>query len=116
VALEVLLRDLQRAGIDAQKYLSLQGQVSKLKPVSSEKKSKVMALDVLRSERTALLFEKETLRAVRIKSLTAAARRISKELKNLVRVDIVDGNERSNLTKTHQAVCSGAFRQDLQRD
>ena len=98
-ALEALLRELQPAGIDAQEYLGLQGQVTKLKPLASEKRTKVKALDLLRSERTALLVEKENLRAERIRALTVAARRISKELKNLVRVDIVDGNERSNLTK-----------------
>ena len=106
-ALEALLRELQPAGINAQEYLDLQGQVARLQPLATERRAKVKALDQLRTDRTALLVEKENLRAERIRALTAAARKISKELKDLVRVDIADGGDRSVLTKLIKQMVQG---------
>ncbi len=98
-ALDALLRELQPSGTNAQEYLNLQKEVARLKPLEDDKKVKVNALDQLRKARTELLVEKERLRGERLRALTTAARKISKELKNLVRVDIADGDDRSILTK-----------------
>jgi hypothetical protein len=79
-ALNALLREMQPAAADAQDYLNLEKQVTRLLPLAKERRTKAKALDQLGTERTALLVEKESLRAERIRSLTGAARKISKDL------------------------------------
>jgi chorismate mutase len=98
-ALEGILRELQPAGVDAQEYLKLQQQVTRLTPLDTQRKAKVKELGQLETARTALIVEAESLHAGRVRALTAAARKISKSLRDIVRVEITDGDDRSSLTK-----------------
>lgn len=98
-ALEGILRELQPAGVDAQEYLNLQRRVTRLTPLDKQRKDKAKELAQLETARTGLLVEAESLHAARVRALTAAARKISRSLRDIVRVEISDGDDRSSLTK-----------------
>ncbi len=106
-ALDALLRELQPSGTDAQEYLNLQREVARLQPLETDRKGKEKTLDQLREARTSLLIDKENLRGERLRSLNGAAKKVSRALKNLVRVNVIDGGDRLALTKLIKQSVSG---------
>jgi DNA repair ATPase RecN len=98
-ALDGILRELQPAGADAEEYLTLQRQVTRLTPLDRLRRAKAKELRQLELARTTLIVEAEGLHAARVRTLKAAARRLSKSLRDVVRVEISDGEDRAALTK-----------------
>jgi hypothetical protein len=88
---ERLLRELQKSvsKLDASEFVRLRKQVEDLQPLSGRKAALVKALDAAQQERQSLLLEWEEVKAAYARGLERAAKRVSRKLDGVVRVNVV---------------------------
>ena len=90
------MRDLQKSAgnVDAAAFGKLHNQISDLEPLTERREAIRRELDVLRKERTQVLAEWEQTKAEHFQLLTAAAKKLSREVEWRVRVTVELGGDR----------------------
>ncbi|WP_374472708.1 TrlF family AAA-like ATPase [Arenimonas sp.] len=95
---EATLRELQKEKIDGADFIRLREQAARLKPLSGQIERLEQQTENIRSKRQADLARSRELADCRIKRLETTAKRVSKALEDGLRVTVVRGMDRRNLT------------------
>ncbi|WP_433515375.1 TrlF family AAA-like ATPase [Nonomuraea sp. CA-143628] len=98
-ALNDALRALQPDGIDGNEYLRLTREVKTLEGFRPRHGELAANLQRLKDERRQLIRTLEELQRDRVSDLKSAAKKISRRLTGTVRIEIVEGRDRSPLVK-----------------
>lgn len=98
VQFEATLRDLQKDKVDGADFIKLREQVAKLQPISGQINRLEEQANNIRTKREADLAQVSDLNDERLKRLEATAKRVSKTLENDLRVTVIRGQDRRNLT------------------
>ena len=96
---EKKLRDLQRENIDGSDFIQLRQQIEDLQPLREEKARLSQELSQSVSERRNLLADWEDAKAKEYRELRAAARKVSRKLRNRVRVEVSMAGNREPLER-----------------
>lgn len=95
--LDRVLRELQPDGIDGDEYLRLTAALAGTANVPELQAKKREELEHLQETRLALLIELEDARAARLRRLQSEAKRVSRSMKGVLRANVRDGEDRSEL-------------------
>ena len=92
-----ILREFQKSPIDAEEFLRLQREVENLRPMREEQAKRRKAEAEDQQERRATLVEWEAIKAQQFRALNQVARKISKKLDSLVKVQVTAAGDRTPL-------------------
>jgi predicted ATPase len=109
------LRELKAEGHDAGKFVQYKSQVDRLKPKEAELKTRNKALAQHQKARRELLANWDAAKAEDFRELQRAARKVSKRLKDRVRVNVRPSASLDQLEAIIRKRCSGNFSQALER-
>jgi energy-coupling factor transporter ATP-binding protein EcfA2 len=112
---EQTLRDLKAEGHDGHDYIVTRDQVERLKPKEAELQTRRTALEGLLASRRERLIAWEQVKAEDFRSLTDAARRVSRRLNNKVRVTVRRSGDLSGLEAALREHCPGNISQAIER-
>jgi predicted ATPase len=112
---ETLLRELQKSKVDGEEFIRLRRQIEGLRPLKDKRESLVRDLEVLEGQRRALLAEWEDNKAADYRAIDGAARRVSRKLRDRVRVEVTMGGNRDPLEKLLQEGVGGNLKAALDR-
>lgn len=90
---EKLLRELQKSNIDGEEVVGLQGQIEALRPQQEQRERLLREQSRLEAQRRELLGKWEHVKAEELRGVAAAAARVSKELRDRVRVEVRLGGQ-----------------------
>jgi DNA repair ATPase RecN len=96
-AYETILRELQKSKIDGEEFISLRRQIEELRPLRERESVLQRDQKELQDQRRNLLAEWEDIKAAEFQQLDRAAKRVSRLLANLVRVQVAFGGNREPL-------------------
>lgn len=109
------LKQLKAEGHDADKFVQYKNQVERLKPKEAEFKKRKKTLAELQKARRELLAKWDAAKAEDYRELQRAARKVSKRLKDRVRVSVRPSATLDQLETVIRKHCSGNFTQPLER-
>jgi predicted metal-dependent phosphoesterase TrpH len=109
------LRELKADGYDASQFVQYKNQVDRLKPKEAELKVHNKALIQHQKVRRELLAKWDAAKAEDFRELQKAARKVSKRLKDRVRVSVRSSPSLEQLEAVIRKYCSGNFSQALER-
>ncbi|WP_316200663.1 MULTISPECIES: TrlF family AAA-like ATPase [unclassified Bradyrhizobium] len=109
------LKQLKAEGHDADKFVQYKNQVERLKPKETELKTRKKTLAELQKARRELLAKWDAAKAEDYRELQKAARKVSKRLKDRVRVSVRPSATLDQLETAIRKHCSGNFTQPLER-
>jgi len=112
---EQTLRDLKAEGHDGHDYIVTRDQVERLKPKETEVQTRRSTLDGLLASRREQLIRWEQVKAEDFRSLTTAARRVSRRLDNKVRVTVKRSGNLNALETALREHCPGNISQAIER-
>jgi hypothetical protein len=94
---ETLLRELQKSKIDGEEFIRLKRQIEELRPLRESRETLTRDLAAYQEQRRKLLDEWENIKSAEYRALETAARKVSRSLKNRVRVDVLMAGAREPL-------------------
>jgi PHP family Zn ribbon phosphoesterase len=109
------LRELKAEGHDAGKFVAYKNQVERLKPKEVELKTRNKTLAQLQKTRRELLAKWDAAKAEDYRELQKAGRKVSKRLKDRVRVNVRPSTSLEQLETVIRKHCSGNISQALER-
>jgi PHP family Zn ribbon phosphoesterase len=109
------LKELKAEGHDAAKFVTFKTQFERLKPKEAELRTRKKALGQLQKERSEILAKWDAAKAEDFRELQKAARKVSKRLKDRVRVNVRSSVSLDQLEAVIRKHCSGNFSQALER-
>jgi energy-coupling factor transporter ATP-binding protein EcfA2 len=109
------LRELKAAGHDAAKYVTYKNQLERLKPKQTELKAHQKTLAGLQATRRELLAKWDNAKAEDFRELQRAAKKVSKRLKDRVRVNVRTSAGLDQLETALRKHCSGNISQAVER-
>lgn len=109
------LRELKAEGHDAGKFVQFKDQLDRLRPKETELKTRNKTLGQLQKARRELLAKWDAAKAEDYRELQKAARKVSKRLKDRVRVNVRPSASLDQLEAVIRKHCSGNFSQALER-
>lgn len=109
------LRELKAEGHDAGKFVIYKDQVERLKPKEVELKTRNKTLAQLQKDRRELLAKWDAAKAEDFRELQKAGRKVSKRLKDRVRVSVRPSASLDQLEAVIRKHCSGNISQALER-
>ena len=109
------VRDLKAEGHDGSKFVSIKAQVERLRPRETDLKNRKKRLAQLQKERRELLARWDAVKAQDMRDLQKAARRVSKRLKDRVRVTVRPSSSIDALEEVIRDHCTGNISQALER-
>jgi PHP family Zn ribbon phosphoesterase len=109
------LKALKAEGHDASKYVQIRDQVERLKPREAELRASKKVLAGHDKARRELIAKWDTAKAEDYRELQRAARKVSKRLKNRVRVDVRPSISLGELEAVIRNHCPGNLNQALER-
>jgi len=112
---ERLLRELQKSKIDGEEFIRLKRQIEELRPLKEKRETLTRDLSEHQEERRKLLDEWENLKSAEYRALEAAARRVSKKLKDRVRVEVEMAGARDPLEKLLREMIGGNLSATFER-
>jgi DNA repair ATPase RecN len=115
VTYERLLRELQKSKIDGEEFIRLRRQIEELRPLKEKRDSLMRDLGTLEDRRRRLLTEWEDAKAADYRAIERAADKVSKKLRDRVRVDVAMGGNREPLERLLQEVVGGNLRAALDK-
>ena len=96
---ERILRELQKSRVDGEEFIHIRRQIEELRPLQ-ERLAVLRRLETEHADqRRALLAEWEDLKAAEFRSLDKAARRVGKQLRSRVQVEVAGAGNREPLFK-----------------
>lgn len=96
---EKLLRELQKSKIDGAEFIRLRKQIEELRPMREKKDALKRDLAAHEAQRRKLLAEWEDIKASEYREVQSAAKRVSRKLKDRVRVEVTMAGNRDPLAK-----------------
>lgn len=109
------LKQLKAEGHDAAKFVTYKNQLERLKPKEAELKTRNKTLGNLQKARSELLAKWDAAKAEDFRELQKAARKVSKRLKDRVRVNVRPSASLDQLESVIRRHCSGNISQALER-
>lgn len=94
---EKLLRDLQKSKIDGAEFIRLRQQIEELRPLRDKKEALMRDLVAHEAHRRKLLSEWEDIKAKEYREIQNAAKKVSRNLRNRVQVDVTMAGNRDPL-------------------
>lgn len=94
---EKLLRELQKSKIDGAEFIQLRQQIEELRPLKDKMENLKRDLAAHKAQRRQLLVEWEDIKAEEYREIAAAAKRVSKKLRNRVQVRVTMAGNREPL-------------------
>ncbi len=94
---EGILRELQKARVDGEEFIRLRRQIEELRPLQERLALLRRLEDEHANRRRTLLAEWEDIKAEEIRTLNAAARKVSGQLRNRVQVEVTSAGNREAL-------------------
>ncbi len=101
---ERLLRDLQKSRIDGAEFIQLRRQIEGLRPLKDRLQGLGRDLETHEAHRRRLVSEWEDIKAREYREIAAAARKISRKLRDRVRVEVTMAGDREPLEAVLRAV------------
>jgi hypothetical protein len=114
-AYQKTLRELKAEGHDAAKFVTYKDQVERLGPKATELKARKKTLEKLQKERVELLARWEAAKAQDFRELQKAARKVSRRLKDRVRVTVRQSDSLDQVETALRSHCTGNISQALER-
>ena len=96
---ERVLRELQKSKIDGEEFIRLRRQIEELRPLRERRESLVRELTTHEGNRRQLLTDWEDAKAAEFRSIEAAAKKVTRKLKDRVRVEVAMSSNREPLEK-----------------
>ena len=96
---EKLLRELQKSKIDGAEFIRLRQQIEELRPLKDRTESLKRDLATHEAHRRKLLSEWEDIKASEYREIESAARKVSKKLRDRVRVEVTMAGSRKPLKR-----------------
>ncbi|CAK0746391.1 Phosphoesterase [Azospirillaceae bacterium] len=96
---EKLLRELQKSKIDGAEFIRLRQQIEELRPLRERRDSLVRDLATHEDHRRQLLSEWEDVKAEEYRGIENAAKKVSKKLRDRVRVEVANAGNREPLER-----------------
>ena len=96
-AYERILRDLQKSRVDGEAFIGLRRQIEELRPLQERLALLRRMENEHADQRRTLLAEWEDLKAAEFRALDGAARKVSRELRNRVQVEVAGAGNREPL-------------------
>jgi DNA repair ATPase RecN len=96
---EKLLRELQKSKIDGEEFIRLRRQIEELRPLRDRRDALVRDLSTHEAHRRKLLTEWEDAKASDYRAIEKAAKKVSRALRDRVRVEVTMGGNRTSLEK-----------------
>ncbi len=112
---ERILRELKADGHDGSEYVSIKDQVERLRPKEADRGTRMERLSTLQRERRELLARWEDAKAADFRTLQQAARRVSRRLKDRVRVGVRRSRQLGQLETVLRKHVSGNINQAVER-
>ncbi len=109
------LKQLKAEGHDAAKFVTYKNQLERLKPKEAELKTRNKALAQLQKARREVLAKWDAAKAEDFRELQKAARKVSRRLKDRVRVNVRTSASLDQLESVVRKHCSGNLSQALER-
>ena len=94
---EKLLRELQKSKIDGAEFIQLRQQIEALRPLKDKTESLKCDLEAHETQRRNLLVEWEDIKAAEYRQIEAAAKRVSRKLRDRVRARVAMAGNRDPL-------------------
>ncbi|MBI4828904.1 MAG: AAA family ATPase [Nitrospinae bacterium] len=94
---EKLLRELQKSKIDGAEFIRLRQQIEELRPLRDKKEALKVSLDTHEARRRKLLSEWEDIKASEYREIQSAAKKVSRKLRDRVRVEVSMAGNRDPL-------------------
>jgi AAA domain len=112
---ESLLRELQKSKIDGEEFIRLKRQIEELRPLREGRETLTRDLAAYQEQRRKLLDEWENIKSAEYRALETAARKVSRSLKNRVRVDVLMAGAREPLEKLLRETIGGNLSATFER-
>jgi DNA repair ATPase RecN len=96
---EKVLRELQKSKIDGEEFIRLRRQIEELRPLRERRGNLVRELTTHEGHRRQLLADWEDVKASEFRSIEAAAKKVTRKLKDRVRVEVAMSGNREPLEK-----------------
>lgn len=96
---EKVLRELQKSKIDGEEFIRLRRQIEELRPLRERRENLVRELTTHEGHRRQLLADWEDVKAAEFRNIEAAAKKVTRKLKDRVRVEVVMSGNREPLGK-----------------
>ena len=94
---EKLLRELQKSNVDGAEFIRLRKQIEELRPLRERKESLIRDLTAHQAHRRKLLAEWEDTKASEYREIQNAAKKVSRKLRERVRVEVTMAGNRDPL-------------------
>lgn len=94
---EKLLRELQKSKIDGAEFIQLRQQIEELRPLKDKTESLKRDLEAHEAQRRNLLAEWEDIKSAEYRQIETAAKRVSRKLRDRVRVRVTMAGNRDRL-------------------
>lgn len=101
---EKLLRELQKSNIDGAEFIRLRERIEELRPQRDRKKNLNRDLDTHEAHRRKLLTEWEDIKATEYREIERAAKKVSRKLRDRVRVEVTMAGNRDPLEQVLREV------------
>ncbi|MBI2925340.1 MAG: AAA family ATPase [Verrucomicrobia bacterium] len=115
--IEHILREVQKtvSRLDASEFVRLRKQIEDLQPLSGRRHTLVNGLEAAFQERNSLLLEWEEAKAEFARSLERAAKKVTKKLAGVVRVNVAPGGQRDPLFALLRDEVGGQLQATIER-
>jgi len=112
---EKLLRELQKSKVDGEEFIRLRRQIEELRPLRERRDHLVSELATHEGHRRQLLANWEDVKAAEFRSIEQAAKRVTRKLKDRVRVEVTMAGNREPLEKLLREELGGNLTAVLER-
>ncbi len=111
----IILRDLQQSAVDGEEFIRLRGEIERLRPLQERRTLLERQKNEIADRRRELLAEWEEVKAAEFRLLDKAARKVSRQLRNRVKVEVTASAERNPLVETLRSEIGGRLSEAIQR-
>lgn len=112
---EKVLRELQKSKIDGEEFIRLRRQIEELRPLRERRDSLMRELTTHEGHRRQLLADWEDVKAAEFRSIEDAAKKVSRKLKERVKVEVTMSGNREPLEKLLREEIGGNLTAVLER-
>jgi hypothetical protein len=112
---QTLLRELQKSKIDGEEFIRLKRQIEELRPLRERRETLTRDLAAYQEQRRKLLDEWENIKSAEYRALEAAARKVSRKLRERVRVDVLMAGAREPLERLLRDTIGGNLSATIER-
>ena len=112
---EGVLRELQKAKVDGEEFIRLRRQIEELRPLRDRRDGLVRDLAAQETQRRQLLATWEDIKATEYRSIAQAAKKVSRKLRDRVRVEVTMSGNREPLERLLRTTIAGNLNAAIDR-